>query len=57
MPLLLSKALKRRNRQSRPAQLRKKVLKNKGANREEGEAAFAGCNDVVCWSGQSQEEC
>lgn len=36
MPLLLSKAIKRRDRKSRPARLRKKVLKNRGANRDKG---------------------
>ena len=45
MPLLLSEAVKRRNSQSGPAQLRKKVLKSV---REQTEtrmgAAFAGCN-------------
>ncbi len=36
MPLLLSKAVKKSNRQSRPAQLRKKSIKNKGSKPRQG---------------------
>ena len=59
MPLLLIKAVERRNRQSRPAQLRKESVEGYGSKpRQEWELRLLhAINGVVCWSSQSREEC